>query len=406
MQMQAYEHAVTGHWTGGLDEAGLRRWVERLRREWRAPGVTLGLVFTTPGYFDEAPQVLEVLRVHGRIPLLAGCSSQALIVGDQEIEKDAGLVLGLYHLPGAQLTGVHFAQAEVEEATGPGYWQHETGVTAEQSNGWLVFANPFHMDGESWLRQWNEAYPAVPTLGGLAGGDFEAQRTQVYLNGEVFEEGAVAVSFGGAVELEGVISQGCTPIGQPWTITRADGNVIHQIGNRPAYQVLADTFNNLPAEQQLRVRGNLFVGLVINEYQEEFHRGDFLIRNLLGGDPQSGALAVGAMPRPGQSLQFQTRDAAAATEDLTELLRRARRRVPAGRLYGGCLCSCNGRGTNLFSRANHDAGLAQEILGPFGLTGFFCNGELGPVGNRNFLHGYTASLALFRERKPPAAATP
>jgi small ligand-binding sensory domain FIST len=112
------------------------------------------------------------------------------------------------------------------------------------------------------------------------------------------------------------------------------------------------------------------------------------------------------MPRPGQSLQFQTRDAAAATEDLTELLRRARRRVPAGRLYGGCRCRCNGRGTNLFSRANHDAGLAQEILGPLGLTGFFCNGEIGPVGNRNFLHGYTASLALFREKKPPAAATP
>jgi small ligand-binding sensory domain FIST len=405
MQMQSYEHAVTGHWTGGPDEAGLRRWVEQLRRQWRAPGATLGLVFMTPEYFEAAAQVLEVLQVHGRIPLLAGCSSHALIVGGNEVETNAGLVLGLYHLPGARLTGVRFSQAEVEESNGPAYWQHATGVPADQSNGWLVFADPFNMDGESWLQQWNEAYPAVPTLGGLAGGNFEAQRTQVYLNREVFEDGAVAVSFGGAVELEGVISQGCTPIGEPWTITRTDGNVIQQIGNQPAYQVLADTFNELPAEQQQRARGNLFVGLVINEYQEEFHRGDFLIRNLLGGDPQSGVLAVGALPRPGQSLQFQTRDAAAATEDLTELLRRALKRRPKARLYGGCLCSCNGRGTHLFGRANHDAGLTQEILGPFGLTGFFCNGEIGPVGNRNFLHGYTASLALFRE-KPTAAPTP
>lgn len=398
MQTQSYKHAVTGHWTGGPDEAGLRRWVEQLRAALPAPSVTLGLVFMTPRYFEAAAQVLEVLQVHGRIPLLAGCSSQVLIVGGEEVEKEAGLVLGLYHLPGAHLGAAHFTQTEVEEANGPGYWQHTTGVAADTSNGWLVFADPFNMDGESWLRQWNQAYPAVPTMGGLASGVFEAQRTQVYLNSEVFEEGAVAISVGGAVELAAVISQGCSPIGQPWTITRADGNVIQKIGNRPAYQVLADTFNGLPEEQQRRARGNLYVGLVINEYQEDFHRGDFLIRNLLGGDPNSGAIAVGAQPRTGQSVQFQTRDAAAATEDLTEMLERARRESGPPRVYGGCLCSCNGRGTHLFGSPNHDAGLVQRILGPLGLTGFFCNGEIGPVGNRNFLHGFTASLALFREK--------
>ena len=159
--------------------------------------------------------------------------------------------------------------------------------------------------------------------------------------------------------------------------------------------MLAETFQKLPPAEQQKARGNLFIGLVVNEYLEDFHRGDFLVRNLIGGDPNSGVLSVGAMPRAGQTMQFQRRDAAAATEDMNELLARARNQLAGTVIYGGCLCSCNGRGQNLFGRPNHDAEMVQQRLGPLGLTGFFCNGEIGPVGEKNFLHGYTASLALF-----------
>jgi small ligand-binding sensory domain FIST len=195
--------------------------------------------------------------------------------------------------------------------------------------------------------------------------------------------------------LVGVTSQGCTPIGETWTLTKVEQNIIHQIGNRPAYEVLAETFNQLSPEQQRTARGNLFIGLVVNEYLEEFHRGDFLIRNLLGADPRSGSIAVGALPRLGQTVQFQRRSAAAATEDMEELLTRARKQLGDTPIYGGCLCSCNGRGRNLFDRPDHDAQMVQQRLGPMGLAGFFCNGEIGPVGEKSFLHGYTASLALF-----------
>jgi small ligand-binding sensory domain FIST len=232
-------------------------------------------------------------------------------------------------------------------------------------------------------------------MGGLASSGSHEQTTQVYLNGEVFEEGGVAISIGGVVSLIGVTSQGCTPIGETWTLTRVEQNIIHEIGNRPAYQVLAETFNGLSAEEQNQARGNLFIGLVVNEYLEEFHRGDFLIRNLIGADPRSGSIAVGALPRLGQTVQFQRRSAAAATEDMEALLARARSNLTAATVYGGCLCSCNGRGRDLFGRPNHDAELVQQRLGPMGLTGFFCNGEIGPVGQRSFLHGFTASLALF-----------
>lgn len=392
------EFSAAAHWDKGFYEEGLQQWAGGLRQQLHASEVSLGLVFMSPAFFPHAEQVLEILRVHARIPLLAGCSSQSLIVGEQEFEGDTGLVLALYSLPGADLKGVHFTQSQVEEANGAGYWQLETGVASDATNGWLAFIEPFHLDAESWLRGWNEAYAPSSVFGGLASGVFSDQTTQVYLNGEVFEEGGVAISVGGDVKLAGVISQGCTPIGDTWTLTRVEQNLIHRIANQPAYAVLADTVNKLPAKEQGQARGNLFIGLVVNEYLEDFHRGDFLVRNLLGGDPQSGVLAVGALPRAGQTIQFQRRDAAAASQDLSELLQRTRQELADTTIYGGCLCCCNGRGKNLFSAPNHDARMVQQQLGGIGLAGFFGNGEIGPVGEKNFLHGYTASLALFAKK--------
>jgi small ligand-binding sensory domain FIST len=389
------QFSVAGHWPGKYDEAGLQRWATHLRERLEAPQVSLGLVFLSPRLGPHASAVLELLRVHARIPLLLGCSGQWLIAGSEEVEEDAGLVLGLYHLPGAVLRACHATQEQVDEATGPAYWHGETGVGAEDTRGWLAFADPFHLDCERWLREWNEAYAPLPVFGGLASGPANEPATQLYLNGEVFDEGVVAVSVGGQVRLEGVISQGCTPIGDTWTITRAERNVILQIGNRRAYDVLAETFRNLPPEEQRKAQGNLLVGLVVNEYLEEFHRGDFLIRTLMAADMDSGALAVGALPRVGQTLQFQRRDASTATEDIANLLHRQKEKLAGQRILGGMLCSCNGRGRRLFKEPSHDARHVQEALGRFGLAGFFCNGEIGPVGEKSFLHGFTASLALF-----------
>jgi len=388
------KNSVAAHWSGGFDETGLRDWAENLRGRLDAPQVSLGLVFMTPRFFTHAQQVLEILRVHAQIPLLAGCSSTSLIAGGEEVEENAGLVLALYAMPEAKLAGAYFDQKQVEDAT-EGSWIEQNQIKPEDTNGWLTFIDPFTLDSESWLRSWNASYPGKPVYGGLASGVFSDQTTQVYLNGEVYEEGGVALSVGGGVTLSGVISQGCTPIGDTWTLTRVEQNLIHKIANRAAYEVLAETVGQLSAEDQRKVRGNLFIGLVVNEYLEDFHRGDFLVRNLLGGDPQTGVLAVGAMPRAGQTIQFQRRDADAATEDMSELLARQHQELGGATVYGGCLCCCNGRGRHLFGESGHDAGMVQKEFGKIGVGGFFCNGEIGPVGQKNFLHGYTASLALF-----------
>jgi len=388
-------------WPGPFNEDKLRQWAQGLRKELRADRVSLGMVFMTPDYFECAAQVLEILRVHGQAPLLLGCSGAGLIAGSREMEGQSGVAVSLLALPGADLRGIHLTQSEVEQGRTAGDWHSFTEVAPSQVNGWLLLADPFSFDVEALLRAWEQAYPKIPVQGGLASAGPTEQNTQLYLNGDIFTEGAVALACGGQIELLDVISQGCTPIGETWTITKAERNIIHQIGNRPAYAILAETFESLSPEEQEKTRGNLFIGLVINEYLENFRRGDFLVRNILGGDPVSGSLLVGALPRPGQTLQFQRRDAAAATEDMIALLDRLRAQLAGRKVYGACLFNCNGRGRHLFGHPDHDAGLVQEKIGPLDLTGFFCNGEIGPVGQRNFVHGYTASLALFTG-KPPA----
>ena len=389
------EFSAAAYWQDGFDEAGLRAWAERLRAQLGSRPVSLGLVFMSPSFFPHAKATLEILRVHARIPLLAGCSSASLVAGPHEIEDATGIALALYSLPGAELNGFRFTQAQIEAADSPSFWPAETGVDPKQTNGWLAFIDPFHLDAESWIRSWNKSYAPKPVFGGLSSGIYADQVTQVYLNGDVFDDGGVAISVGGDVKLSGVISQGCTPIGETWTLTRVEQNLIHQIANRPAYAVLAETVQQLSAADQQKARGNLSIGLVVNEYLEDFHRGDFLVRNLIGGDPNSGVLAVAALPRTGQTIQFHRRDAVAANEDMDELLERAKKEMGGATIYGGCLCCCNGRGKNLFGAPNHDAERVQQELGPIGLAGFYGNGEIGPVGEKNYLHGFTASLALF-----------
>ena len=393
--------STAGYFNGDPDEAALADWARKLRQEIQPNQVSLGLVYMSSRYFEKAEGILSLLRTEAQIPLLVGCSANSLIVGDREIEEESGISLGLYSLPNASLEAIRFSQDQVEEWNGAGYWHLETDRTPDSLNAWLVFADPFSVDAETWLRQWNDAYEGLPILGGMASGDYAARQTQIYLNEEVLTEGGVAIAIAGGVEVASVISQGCTPIGDTWTITKTDRNVILEIGNRPAYQVLYETIEQLSPDIQEQTRGNLFVGLVMDEYLDEFQRGDFLIRNLLSADAETGAISIGALPRPGQTIQFQRRDAAASTEDMTVLLRRAQNELAGRQVYGGCLCSCNGRGHRLFGHIHHDPRSVQQAFGPIGLAGFFCNGEIGPIAGKNFLHGYTASLALFVDKTDP-----
>jgi small ligand-binding sensory domain FIST len=195
------------------------------------------------------------------------------------------------------------------------------------------------------------------------------------------------------VKIRTLVSQGCRPIGEALPVTGVEENVIQSLGSRPAWRILDDAFQSLSNAEKAGAKGNLFAGLAMTEYRDEFHRGDFLIRSILGADEQSGSVSVAAFPRVGQTVQYQLRDAVAADEDLTRLAGAIRSR--GVNPFASLVFSCGGRGRGLFGAPSHDAGALAATFGKHPSAGFFCNGEIGPVGGKNFVHGYTVSAALF-----------
>jgi small ligand-binding sensory domain FIST len=362
----------------------------------------LALFFASADYGEHLEAMARRVQSASGAGLLAGCSGQGIIGPEREIEGHPAVSLMTLRLPGATLRGCHISQQEMEALDTPAQWQQHTGVAPEDINAWIMLADPFHLDVETLLTSFAEAYPGVPIVGGLASAATNPHQTFVFLNGEVRTEGAVAIALGGDYTIQTVVSQGCDPIGEPWIITSAQGSVIETISQRPAYEVLAETVRALPPDKQQRAARNLLIGLAMDEYKESFGRGDFLIRGLMGADHKSGAIAVGAHPRVGQTIQFQIRDATAADEDLRQLLTEAREILGDTRPAGAILCSCNGRGEGLFGFPDHDARTVAQQLGAVPLAGFFCNGEIGPVGKGVFLHGFTASLGLIVPRERAA----
>ncbi len=353
--------------------------------------VSCGFVFVSADYRPHLPDFLELVQLHGHVPMLAGCSGSSLVGAGTEAEHASGFSLLFLHLPE---TKIHAVQLPSAGSEGGEDWPVTTGVKAGEVDAWTVFADPTAFPIEPWLEGWNAAYPGIPTVGGLASGGQRGDEIFVMRDRELVE-GAVAIGFHGGVRVQTLVSQGCRPIGEPLTITGAEQNFVLSLGSQPAYEVLQKTFEALPDSDKVLAQGNIFAGLAMSEYVDEFKTGDFLIRNLLGADPAHGVLALGAYPRVGQTLQFQLRDGRSADAELRHLASDMAR--SGQRPFASLLFPCNGRGRNLFGTANHDAEVMRDIFQPHASAGFFCNGEIGPVGGRNFVHGYTASAALFTD---------
>jgi small ligand-binding sensory domain FIST len=370
-----------------FDEARVRAVAEEMRAE-LGGAPSLALAFVSPSYADHLTEFQEIVAVHGHAAVLCGCTGSGLIGTTREAEMSEGFSLLFLRLPEARIRAVPLTQTDVETSTGDEFWRGKAGASADA---WLALANPFLFDADTWLREWNTAFPGTPVLGGLASGPRGDEDVTVFGPTIGQTSDALAIALDG-VRLETVVSQGCRPIGEPLPVTRADEHLLFELGSRPAYQVLEQAFNTLAEADKQRARGNIFAGLAVDEYKEQFARGDFLVRNILGADPATGAVVVGAHPRTGQTLQYQLRDAASADEELKALLAplAAREEKPIASL----LFCCNGRGKNLFGSPDHDAKAVVNALGAAPSAGFFCNGEIGPVSGSNFLHGYTASVGL------------
>jgi small ligand-binding sensory domain FIST len=261
----------------------------------------------------------------------------------------------------------------------------------------MILGTPTSPYVDQMVKHWNKAYAGVSTVGGLATTAQTAEENAVFWNDRIIKEGCIVLAFRGRIKVRSLVSQGCRPIGEPLTITRVDKNVVFTLGAKSAYDVLYGAFEKLSKNEKDHAYGNLFVGLATSEYVDSHKRGQFLIRNIMGADPDTGAVAIASYPRLGQTFQYQLRDKETAHEDLENLLVKesTRKQQP----FAAMLFACNGRGSALFETENHDAAMLEEKLGEMPTTGFFCAGEIGPIGKENYIHGYTASMAFFMDGK-------
>jgi small ligand-binding sensory domain FIST len=351
----------------------------------------LVLLFSSVHRLDSFGSLLEEVTGRLRPGTLLGCTGESIVGRGTEIEDGPALSLWAGIFPRARLRSMHLETAATPEGPTLVGWPDDLPETWPDGSLLLVLGDPYSFPADALLGRLNEDQPGVRAVGGMASGGNLPGEIRLFLDGREIQGGAVAALLSGDVGARTVVSQGCRPIGGPLVITKAERNLILELGGKPPLVQLREIFETLPPQDQTLIQKGLHVGRVINEYQERFSRGDFLIRNVIGADPRSGSVAVGDLMRPGQTVQFHVRDQRTADEDLCELLRQARDSGPAAAL----LFTCNGRGTRLFDEPHHDASAIDRELGGLPLGGFFAQGEIGPVGGRNFLHGFTASVLLF-----------
>jgi small ligand-binding sensory domain FIST len=357
----------------------------------------LAVLFAHPRYVPHVKEIIEAARKAAGAQHLIGCTGAGIIGADREVEEKPALSLLVGELPDVTIHPFHIAERDLEESSGPAFWHYQLELEPSRQPQFVLLVDPFTTRAMQLVDALVEAYPQAPMVGGLASGAQQPGENRLFIDDKVYDEGAVGIGLTGQVALRTVVSQGCRPIGEPLTVTRAEKNIVFELGGRPPMKILQEMLPQLPPRDQQLARSALFLGRVVNEYQEEFSRGDFLIRNLIGSDPQSGALAVGDLMRTGQTVQFQVRDAQTADEDLHHLLAKERDELAKQQPRGALLFSCLGRGERMYGTADHDIRAVQESIGPVPTAGFFCNGEIGPIGNRAFIHGFTSVIGLFTE---------
>lgn len=346
-------------------------------------GPDLLFAFVSAAHLDDAEELPERLAKRVAPRHLLGCAAQGVLGRRREVESGPGLALLAAKLPGATT-----ATFRVVTRHGTEGFSFDGLPDAEGASAILLLADPFSTPVDRLVDALGEGAPIV---GGVASAASAPNRNRLFLDANTHRSGCVGLVLRGAKVLA-VVSQGCRPIGRPFVITRATDNVIHTLAGRPALAQLQEVLEGLSARDRELAQRGLHLGVAIDEYKEKHLHGDFLVRNVMGADPRTGALAVTGDVRVGQTVQFQVRDAESARADLEGILRRAKER---GEPRGALLFSCNGRGTNLFGEAGVDARAVAAEAGPIPLAGFFAAGEIGPVGGRSHLHGFTASLALF-----------
>jgi small ligand-binding sensory domain FIST len=351
----------------------------------------LAIVFVCGGEAEVVGEAMQ--RASGMAAAVAtiGCSAPGVIGAGRGVEATTAAAVWCAVLPGVQVRSFDLEVMTAEDGMAvigmPD--QHDDDAVA------VLLADPWSFPVDGFVEQSNTALPGLPIVGGMAAGAGGRGTTRLLVDGHVVDRGAVGVLLSGPVGVRTLVSQGCRPVGPAMTVTAAEGNVILELAGVPALQKLREILAMLPPDEQALVSEGLQLGVARDEYVEEHVQGDFVIRGVAGADETRDALVVGDIVPVGRTVRFQVRDASAADNDLREMLERFHTGSEIEPIEGALLFSCNGRGAHLFGTADHDPQAIRSGLAPSGVAGCFAAGEIGPVGGRNFVHGFTASILAF-----------
>lgn len=339
-------------------------------------------VFVDSAHTGAIEDISSALRKLLQPGVMIGTTACGVIDRTTEIEDRHALAVWA-------ATGLRARPIRIEaDATTPeSGWQDAEGTHA------VLLADPFSCAVLDVLAHAELEAPGIRVHGGLSSGARGPGGNRLLLDSRIFDDGAVGLVFDRTTNVSSVVSQGCRPTGAPFTVTGASGNVVTELASQSPMEVLKRLAAEASDDDRALLAQGLHVGIVIDETQYEFDRDDFLIRSVMGADPDSGAIAIGADVAVGTTLQFQVRDASTASEDLQAKLSGHRARA-------ALTFTCNGRGEHLFGRSGHDAEIVHLTTGSSATSGMFCAGELGPIGAANHLHGFTASTLLFHAEQP------
>ncbi len=394
-------------WTNALStrpslEAAINDVVEQAVASLTAPA-HLGLVFISSAFMSEYSRLLPLLAEKLSVPILIGCSAGGVIGRNQtgkteEIEAEPALSLTLAHLPGVEIQPFHVVAEELPDSdSSPTAWIDLIGVPPSPVPQFILLSSPFAGGTNDLLQGLDFAYPGSVVVGGQASSGFMNGRVGLFCNDTLYREGTVGIALSGNIVLDTIVAQGCRPIGEPLQVTKAERNIILELDEKVPLMVLRSLINSLSEEDRTLAQHSLFVGLAMDEFRLNLHSGDFLIRNILGVDPNAGAIAIGDRIRAGQRLQFHLRDAEASSQDLEILLQEYQNEnIGEPSPVGALMFTCLGRGTGLYGKPNFDSQLFSRYIQDIPMGGFFCGGEIGPVSGRTFLHGYTSVFAICR----------
>lgn len=376
----------------------------------------LAFVFISNAFASEFSRLMPLMQARlGAVPII-GCGGGGVIGQDfqnipQELEDEVALSLTLATLPEVNIKLFHLSADQLPDLdSSPDLWVDLIGVLPAEQPHFILLGDAMSARINDLLQGLDYAYPQAVKVGGLTSG-VSSSGSGLFCQGKFYQEGTIGVALSGNIVVEAIVAQGCRPVGPLLRVAEADRNVLLQVEAQPgngdraavdtkvqtALEALHRALDRMDDNDRTMAQNALSIGIVRDAFKSQLQAGDFLIRNLIGVDPRIGAIAVGDRVRPGQRVQFHVHDAEASAEDLEELLQQYQETQPVPPA-GALLFDCLGRGEHFYGQPNFDTQIFRHYLHTTPVSGFFCQGEIGPIGGATFLHGYTAAIGLFRPR--------